>query len=167
MYLGIDPGASGGIACLFDDGTVEAHKMPSTERDVWETLARLERLGLGVAHAYIEQVGPMPSQGVASVFTFGRSYGFLRGVLVASAIPFEEVLPRAWQRIVGATPPKSAKRVKDMTPREKAERKRAQKNRTKALAQQLFPSVKVTHATAEALLIAEACRRVRGNGAEG
>lgn len=114
-------------------------KMPETERDVWEWLQGA--LG-GSDFAYIERVHSMPKQGVASSFTFGRSYGFLRGCLIASGIPFEEVTPQTWQKALGCL-------------------SRGDKNVTKAKAQQLFPSLKITHATADALLIAEYGRRTR------
>jgi hypothetical protein len=65
------------------------------------------------------------------------------------------VLPNAWQRALGvAYPPGSTDTEK--------------KNITKRRAQQLFPAfTPITHAIADALLIAEYCRRVRGtNGQE-
>ena len=69
--------------------------------------------------------------------------------LIAAGIPFEEVIPRTWQKGVG------------ITPRGKGETKTRFKNRLKAKASQLFPKVNVTLATADALLIAEFCRRKR------
>ena len=88
----------------------------------------------------------MPKQGVASTFKFGRSYGNLEAFLIAAEIPFERVVPSVWQREFGLIS-------------KKGETKTAKKNRHKAKAQELFPSVKVTHAVADALLIAEWHRR--------
>lgn len=140
--LGIDPGKSGGIA-LFSGG-VEAEQMPDTERDI-------HRLVNGFAaradHAYIEQVHAMPGQGVTSMFNFGANYGGLRMVLIASYIPFESVPPAKWQREFGLPTLK------------KAGSNAAKKNAHKAKAQELFPSIRVTHAIADALLIAEWGRR--------
>ena len=145
LFLGIDPGASGGIAWLQPNephmkglDRREADKMPDTERDTWELIRRWRD---SATLAVIEAVHSMPKQGVASSFKFGRSYGFLRGCLIASGIPFEEVTPQRWQKELGCL-------------------SRGDKNVTKARAQQLFPSLKVTHATADALLLAEYARRL-------
>ena len=88
----------------------------------------------------------MPGQGVSSTFKFGRAFGRLEALLISSKIPCDLVKPTAWQRSIGIT------KIKDET-------KTAKKNRHKALAQQLFPSVDITHDTADALLIAENLRR--------
>lgn len=140
-YLGIDPGVSGGLA-LVSNGAAEAVKMPATEADC---LQWLEERRAKVTHALIEKVHSRPGQGVSSTFKFGKNYGLLRGLLVALRIPFEEVAPGKWQRALGCL-------------------SGGDKNVTKAKAQQLFPALRVTHATADALLIAEHCRRTRGGG---
>jgi crossover junction endodeoxyribonuclease RuvC len=142
-YIGIDPGKSGGIAVL-TGSSVETQYLSATEADVWSFLYGLSTWpDREDSYAYIEKVHSMPRQGVASTFKFGQSYGFLRGILVAIRIPFEEVTPQAWQKAMGCM-------------------SRGDKNVTKAKAQQLFPKVTVTHAIADALLIAEFCRRTRG-----
>lgn len=145
--LGVDPGASGSIVCLVD-GESSWIKLDSTERDIWTALQTWDAEHV-LDFAFIERVHSMPKQGVSSSFKFGQSYGFLRGLLIASGIPFEEVTPQAWQKAMGC-------------------QSRGDKNVTKARAQQLFPGVKITHANADALLIAEYGRRVlasRGMGA--
>jgi hypothetical protein len=97
--------------------------------------------------AYLEQCSAMPWQGrnrrgsVAN-FLVGYSYGFLRGLLIAFKIPFETVRPAKWQRALGCL-------------------SHGDKNVTKAKAQELFPSIKCTHAISDALLIAEYGRRQR------
>lgn len=149
VYLGIDPGASGGLAWVSASSS-QAVAMPKTERDVWDLFAWKGANGqlIGAASfAVIEAVHSFPGQGVASTFAFGRSYGFLRACLIAAEIPFEEVQPRVWQKVMG------------ILKRDKDESKTAFKNRLKAKAQQLFPTEKVTLATSDALLLAEYCRR--------
>ena len=116
--------------------------MLTTERDIWECV-----LTANPTQAVIEHVHSMPAQGVVSSFKFGRSYGFLRGCLIASGVPFEEVSPQRWQRALG------------VTPRHKGESKAQWKNRLKAVAQQLFPRETVTLATADAILLAIYCQR--------
>ena len=142
VFLGIDPGASGGIASLAVEGGQDliAWKMPETERDTWQ-LFRFGAREVPVVLAVIEHVHSMPKQGVASSFKFGRSYGFLRACLIASEIPFEEVSPQKWQKELGCL-------------------SHGDKNVTKRRAQQLFPALKITHATADAILLAEYARRL-------
>ncbi len=92
-YLGIDPGASGGIAVIGERGAT-AYAMPTTDRDVYELLRDLARDG---AVAVLEQVGVVPGNGSLGYFKLGRSYGFIQGCLAALDIPFLEVVPRRWQ----------------------------------------------------------------------
>lgn len=139
LIIGIDPGASGGIA-WHTDGGMDCCKMPETERDVWQALAEAASDRTQPVKAYIESVHSMPGQGVASSFKFGRNYGFLRGCLIALEIPFEEVTPQKWQTSMGC-------------------RTKGDKNVSKSRAQQLWPGIKITHAVADALLICEHGRR--------
>jgi hypothetical protein len=150
--LAIDPGKNGGIALVSLDGTAQAWKMPETERDIWSLIVGFDD---GDTFALIEKVGPNRiaadgerRQGASSMFTFGMGYGALRMALVASGIPWEDISPQRWQSLFGL------KRFKDETTVEK-------KNRHKARAQQLFPALQITHAKADALLIAEYGRRTR------
>lgn len=138
ISMGIDPGMSGAIVVL-DDDAVEVCRGDDTERDIWEFISRWD--WDGPVFAIIERVSAMPKQGVSSTFKFGKNYGFLRGCLIGNGIPFEEVCPAKWQQVMGC-------------------RSKGDKNVTKARAQQLFPGIKVTHQIADALLIAEYCRRM-------
>ncbi len=157
VYLGIDPGQDGGIAMVNvatrDSGRRPVLKsaiaMPETERDVWETL-RAEGESAKACMAIIEKVHSFPKQGVASTFKFGVGYGGLRMALTASRIPFEVVLPKVWQRGLG------------IPARKKNETNSRWKNRLKGMAQQLFPNADITLKTADAILIAEYCRRKDG-----
>jgi hypothetical protein len=150
IYIGIDPGASGGIAAVEDvGGVVLTVPMPATDQDV---LAVLVDLVLQSAHfgekvvAVLERVWSSPGWGHVGAFKFGMSLGALRMALTAAKIPFDLVLPRVWQKDLSVTyPAKATTTVK--------------KNLTKARAQQLYPGVRLTHATADALLLAEHCRR--------
>ena len=137
IVIGIDPGASGCIAIMECDG-VTFQRLDGTEADIAAALAVHRN---DSAFAFIERVHSMPKQGVASSFKFGQSYGFLRGLLFANGIPFEEVAPQKWQKAMGCMT-KGDKRV------------------SKARAQQLFPHLHVVHANADALLIAEYGRRL-------
>lgn len=151
-FIGIDPGGSGGVSyfatsTLLPYPSVSAYKMPETDTDIYELFKMLADRKEN-PFALIEQVHAMPRQGVCSVFTFGQNYGKLQMALVALGIPFERVTPQKWQKAMGC-----------MT--------KGQKNISKARAQELFPLskhpyVKITHATADALLIGEYARRTYG-----
>lgn len=140
VVFGVDPGKSGAISAIWlIDGLVHAnsHKLTETEQDAAEYLQRFD---LDRAYAVIEVVHAMPKQGVVSSFKFGQSYGFLRGLLTALKIPFHEVRPQRWQKDMGCLT-------------------KGDKNITKAAAQRLWPKLKITHANADSLLIAEWGRR--------
>ena len=138
VYLGADPGASGALAVVDADGAPVAHvKLDETPPDVWSWL---ELYAAGIRHAVLERVSAMPRQGVASTFKFGVSYGRVQGFLIAAGVPFEEVTPGVWQRKLGCL-------------------SGGDKNITKRRAQELFPSVKITHHVADAFLLAEYARR--------
>jgi hypothetical protein len=156
-YLGIDPGASGGLAVLTPEPPhVVATPMPRTGRDVFDWLcahapgatAVIEKVG-GFIRDGGKNVGPGPA-----MFKFGASVGLLHGFLIALAIPFEEVTPRRWQQALG------------IPGRKATETKVRWKSRLKEHAQRRFPDTRVTLATADALLIALYCQRVVTNGAQ-
>jgi hypothetical protein len=144
LFIGLDPGKAGGIAVLRPDGTVwGVTKMPDTDAEVFRFL---DSIPVKNCVAVLEHVWAMPNRngvgmGVAGAFNFGVGYGGLRMALVGNRIPFEEVIPQKWQKYMDC-------------------RTGGDKNITKDLAQKLFPNLKVTHALADACLIAEYCRRV-------
>lgn len=138
LYIGIDPGLSGGVAFIPNTGEPWAHKMPETDRDLIDLLRDSTRDM--EATATLELVHSSPQMGVKSAFTFGEGYGRLQMALTALGVPYERVRPQAWQKAMGCLT-------------------RGDKNVSKRRAQELFPTLKVTHATADALLIAEYARR--------
>ena len=137
--IGVDPGANGGIAWI-TDGKACVEKMPDTLQDLWELIRDITNhprssLDGRKYKAYLEAVSSSPQMGVVSSFSFGRGYGNLEMALTAAGIPFERVRPQVWQKALGC-----------MT--------KGDKNVSKRKAQELFPDRKITHATADALLIA-------------
>ena len=133
--IGIDPGTNGGIAWI-TGGKPCVEKMPDTLKDLWELLRDIDIASEEYCHAYIEQVHSSPQMGVKSAFTFGNGFGHLEMALTAAGIPFTRIRPQVWQKELGCLT-------------------KGDKNVTKRKAQELFPSLKVTHATADALLIAK------------
>jgi len=137
-FIGIDPGKSGSLAYVSNghaDYSPLIGKM--SEQDIWQLLAEWEQDG---AVAVVEKVSSSPQMGVVSAFTFGRGYGILLACLTAARIPFTEVTPKKWQGSLGCLTG-------------------GDKNVSKRKAQQLFPTLKITHGNADALLIATFCKR--------
>jgi crossover junction endodeoxyribonuclease RuvC len=131
------------VAFIRDDEVTCYKFSDKTEADIMGILH--EHAATYKCICFMEKVGPARGrdgrkQGVSSTFKFGVAYGFVRGVVVALKIPFHEVSPQKWQKAMGC-----------MT--------RGDKNVSKAAAQRLFPALKITHAVADALLIAEYGRR--------
>jgi len=120
---------------------VAATKMPAEEQRILEFLDG-HSLGMSDTHAVLELVRSSPQMGVVSAFTFGRGYGGLRMALTAMCVDYTEVTPQKWQKFMGC-------------------RTGGDKNVSKDKAIELFPKVKVTHAIADALLLAEYARRQR------
>lgn len=136
--MGIDPGYSGAIALSGDSGDiVDIIRLKETEHDISTFVSGY---AADVVAAVLERVSAMPKQGVSSTFKFGVSFGFCRGLLVCHRIPFSLVPPGTWQRSMQCLT-------------------RGDKNVTKAAAQRLWPSEKVVHATADAMLLSEYARR--------
>lgn len=140
ITIGIDPGANGGVAWIDYNGKACVEKIPDSLQDLWELICDITRYPKSSIDgrsykAYIEQVASSPQMGVVSAFSFGRGYGNLEMALTAAGIPFERVRPQVWQKALNCMTGGS-------------------KNITKARAQELFPDRKITHATADALLIA-------------
>lgn len=140
VFIGIDPGISGGIAILRDQGVnIGLVKFKGqTEEEISELFStiRTEVVGRRVI-LYMEKVHAMPKQGVVSTFKFGMSYGFLRGLCVANNFTINDVTPQRWQTVLNC-------------------RTGGNKNVTKYKAQRLFPAIahRITHAVADALMLA-------------
>ena len=135
--MGIDPGTSGGIAVL-SEGFVEplTFKLKdATEAEIGFFL----REYVGDAVCVIEKVGATPQMGVTSAFTFGCSYGVLKGCIAGVGLPVAYVSPVKWQNAMNC-------------------RTGGDKNKSKQAAQNLFPGLRITHAVADALLIASYCK---------
>jgi hypothetical protein len=158
IYIGIDPGAQGGLVALDGDIRVLAFSvMPKREDAIWGWISLQGKIGKaqeGSSYgtvAVIEQVGGYvgEAQPGSAMFNFGWSYGGLRMALVAADISFEAVVPRVWQSALG------------ILPRKKSEGKTEWKKRLRSEAAKRYPRVVVTASVADALLIAAYCKMTR------
>lgn len=169
-YIGIDPGVTGGLAVIDSSGGRKVSKMPETEADVWDwicaavgfdedkedpdriemrTMAVIEEQRARPTNWFDPKAKKWTGSILKSTCMLYGSYSFLRGLLTAAGVRFVAVMPQDWQKGLG------------IPPKKKGETPTRWKNRLKAEAQRLFPPEKVTLATADALLIAEYCRRRR------
>lgn len=122
--LGIDPGLSGAIAVLFDNGEVRFIDIGGEPAMAVATLRELGKQHT-LRGAVIEKAGVMPNQGSASGFRFGETAGMLKGACMALGIPLlAEPRPTEWKRLVGI-PMNPPKKATDATGEEKAACRRA------------------------------------------
>lgn len=150
--LGLDPGATGGIALVTEGGNAFGWSLSRRGREDVASLLRF--LSKFNPVAYLEKVGSRPSQASQAVFSFGMAFERLYMGATCFGIECIEVLPKEWQRFLDCPKAPSKKDVP------KAHiRKRCHKNDLKDMAIKLFPDLKITLATADALLIGEYGRR--------
>jgi hypothetical protein len=147
VLIAIDPGASGGVASAAFGKTV-CHPMPATQGDVLE-LIRQSKFAADLEQVetvcVLEEVSGFAgkAQPGSAMFKFGESYGFIKGVIQSLGIKLVLVRPQVWQKAFGlGTASRCASKCE-------------WKNKLKAEAQRRFPELKVTLATADALLILE------------
>lgn len=114
MVLGIDPGLDGALVLLAKDGeqVVLLADMPTTTGAqgkravdgalladvVREAMTASQAEGDGRLEAIVEAVGARPGEGAVSMFSFGRSFGTLLGVLAALGVRHRLVTPATWKR---------------------------------------------------------------------
>jgi hypothetical protein len=162
LWIGIDPGRSGGCVAIDDIMKVISYtRNDITRMDLWQWFNDLPIGPRMRRYCFIEKVGGFMGDEDSSedgkrnrasahtMFTFGQSYGELLMCLVGHHIPYEEITPRAWQKAVGVV-------------RRAEEKRTAHKARLKQKAQSLFPSEKITLATSDAFLLAWYCRMMHG-----
>lgn len=143
--MGVDPGVDGGLAVLRGDGTV-AHLrgfQPSmTHGELIDTVrgGLIKLVAESGRAVFMEKVGFIKGDGGKGANTFGRVDGLLRGGVLMAGFTPRDVYPQAWQAAMEC-----------MTG--------GNKNISKRRAIELFPREKITHAVADALLIAEFGRR--------
>ena len=118
IYIGIDPGAKGALALVGYDDRLDAlgdkfNKLrngpviiPFDKGKYMDTLRDLKCADVPCI-CCIEQVHALHGNGVTSSFEFGKSFGWLLGVLDAFQIPYQPITPQKWKREFGLTSDKS------------------------------------------------------------
>lgn len=155
MIIGIDPGLTGAIAILGEDGLLKSvHDMPTMMTGTGKgkvknkvncyklaeiiTDALDDRRMVEPVEVFLEKVSSMPGQGVAGVFSLGKSAGAVEGVVGALGIILHEVTPQKWKKGAGLIG--------------------SEKDAARTLAQQLYPDAPLARkkdiGRADAILIA-------------
>ena len=138
--MGWDPGIDGGVSVLAGDGRVlYAHPLREGMSED-EVIAIVKEavtvlLKAGGWECYMEKVHFVKGDGGKGSFTFGGIYKLVRGALKMGGIRIYDVPPQLWQA-----------KLECLTG--------GDKNVSKRRAIELFPGIKITHAIADALLIA-------------
>ena len=131
----IDPGASGGLALVCNDGTIEAYPMRDGMTGQIDAIRHIAATNPGLT-AIIEKAGfHRPGNSAVSTAKFARHCGHLEAALYSVGVPFEEVAPGVWMKALGALPAD----------------KKARKNAIKENVARRFPHLAVTLKTADAL----------------
>lgn len=146
--IAIDPGASGGIASLLmHGGSAGAIAMPETHSEIVASVKYVSECcnyAQGTPIVAIEEVPKfirdLPS---SSIFVMAQNHGLILGACLALGLEVRRVRPQEWQKGLGCR--------KDYGS--------GWKRHLRGRAQELFPTLKVTLATADALLILDYARR--------
>lgn len=107
-WIGIDPGLNGAIAVQHSNWTTQAFRLPKNadgSLNLLEISHMIDNM-LGYDQnwgmyrptlVYIEKVGSMPGQGVASSFKFGLVTGMMHGLIAAKGLDVFTVHPVKWK----------------------------------------------------------------------
>ncbi len=137
-FVGVDPGANGGIAMIYKDECT-SWRFPKDRKQLIKIIKAIKRTNrVNRIVCYIENVHAFPTDARSRAFAFGKNYGVWLGMLTAFSLCYNKVTPSTWQSHFGSLP------------KEKKDRK----NKIKQIAQEHYPENKITLATADAILIA-------------
>ena len=148
MYLGIDPGKSGGL-CLIDGEFIKAYKCPRDVKDMALLFAMaISSNKTKTVTAYIEHVWARPTDGKSNIWTFAENYGMWKGIAGSYEIDLIEVSPQKWMKYY------------EVPKLEKARRKRYLRDKARSM----YPELKkVSLKTADAILIATYAKETHNN----
>ena len=96
-YIGIDPGSKGFITIRYDDGI---YKFIPLEGCDFHALS-LELMMLHETKdtfAIMEEVHAVFGSSAKATFAFGEINGMLKGLLIATGIPYQLIQPKQWQK---------------------------------------------------------------------
>lgn len=97
VSIGIDPGKTGAIAVMDDDGILCLEQF-NVDKYVDVLFYVVQSTSAKDIKVCLEKVGAMPGQGVVSMFNFGHNLGVIEGILSALRIPYQLVPPQTWKK---------------------------------------------------------------------
>ena len=139
MICGIDPGAKGAIALLYNDGRAFVYDMPMLGKEVNASEVASIFREFKPKYVWLEQVNSF-GMGRTSAYNFGQGVGILKGVMATLEIPYTLITPQKWKKHFGLS---------------------KEKDHSRLLATRLYPSMadqfarKKDDGRAEAILIAK------------
>jgi len=147
LIVAIDPGVNGGLALLDREGVVTVQKMPGTDIDVVSFLVEVSNTAKEV-DCYLEEPPLYAGRNIpgSAIGKLMWNTGVLYGAAVCLGWKMHRVRPAIWQKAHTC----GTKGELSST---------AWKNKLKARAAELFPTVDVTLWNADALLILDAAKR--------
>jgi hypothetical protein len=102
ISIGIDPGKSGAYAFITESNDGVSQETHPWDEDgfisAMKDIAERAQASDTKVMACLEKVGATPQMGVTSSFSFGRSSGFIEGVLMTLHIPYQKITPQAWKK---------------------------------------------------------------------
>jgi hypothetical protein len=99
--VGIDPGITGGLACIHSGKLVAVESMPVHDGRA-DGMGIDELLTLWEPDAvYVESTQPMPRNGSIASFSLGLNTGIVVGAVTANRFRLVRVKPQAWKRKMG------------------------------------------------------------------
>ncbi len=104
-FAGIDPGKTGAMAIFDEQGQgISFLDFQEDLRAVCQSV-RSKDVECPIALAVLENVHPMPREGVSSSFKFGTNFGIWQAILTAYSIPFQLITPHRWRRVLDSSVP--------------------------------------------------------------
>ena len=109
-YIGIDNGLSGAIA-FYKPATNNMIALPmpiiktkkakgmKTEYDVPQIIALLKQYS-DTKLVILEKAQAFPGQGSVSMFSIGKGFGIMEGILAALGLSYQIIHPKSWQKKV-------------------------------------------------------------------
>jgi len=99
VILGIDPGATGAICAMSvsdDLKVIDVMDMPCVDKELDATVFMDFLVSWAPDHVFMEKAQAMPHQ--KGMFTYGRLFGEIIGVLKAKLMPYTLVIPQRWKK---------------------------------------------------------------------
>lgn len=111
IITGVDPGKTGAMVTLFEDGSTVVDRVPlvtvkgqKTRPDypAWAKSWASSLYMNGPDVVVMEKVQARPGQGVTSMFSFGETKGFAMGVIMTGCpAPMQYAYPSVWKEALG------------------------------------------------------------------